>query len=618
MPHGGAVSFADGVKQWRTGETRPTFRSLGDCFLKHPRNLEIVLNFAVAGLIESLCQALKTCIPPHQLPAAQKLLRQQASSLLLIETQLADDKDRSLRFGLDDYIRYLDDLVRDHRAEVVEMLNRPEPTVLDLGLVDLISHRDYYRDFSRAVPPPSFNDFYLRLSELWLGTALHQSPDDALCEGEKLQRLKAEFPAWCEPLAGPIGAIEARFILLREGTPTAATLRAGLLRYQDAVADVRYRAGTYTSQVLREGLGVAAMIQRRDLADGALVMPWITKTLAWWDLVGLGDDFHHEQDAQRVERAERTFTDSWHPDLRKRWRATLPVLGLEHQTVGGLMSFIEPEAVERLGDSVDKRQKRPVPSDATGRDQSPLMEAIDHGDIGGAREFLLKGADLNFINSTGDTCVTKAFSKGYYPLIMDILQRGYEPIRTLTLLRVTNQNQLSGLERAIVHGRLDILREMARYKNFRREPVDLQTTRIRGMTPLYYAVHRLAHPDMMLVPDGNRDGVGVLEIIEYLIHEVPEEIDAPNVEDNSALTYAAQLRLHNVAQRLLVGGAKVDHRCRGGYTALCFAIKNDDFEMAKLLHEYRADDRLCVDGLGRPIHAMEMSDRIRQLYPRRM
>ena len=67
------------------------------------------------------------------------------------------------------------------------------------------------------------------------------------------------------------------------------------------------------------------------------------------------------------------------------------------------------------------------------------MEAIDREQLHLAGEFVRKGADLNFINSTGDTCVTKAFARKEYDLVLVILRRDHEPIRRKTLLRVTNK-----------------------------------------------------------------------------------------------------------------------------------------------------------------------------------
>ena len=112
--------------------------------------------------------------------------------------------------------------------------------------------------------------------------------------------------------------------------------------------------------------------------------------------------------------------------------------------------------------------------------------------------------------------------------------------------------------------------------------------------------------------------VGVLDCIKCFIQELRVELDTPNANDNTALTYAVERRLHDVAALLLAGGASVNHRFQGGGTALVRAILNDDYQMAKLLLEYCADYRLFVDALGRPIYMMEMSEKLRQLIPHRL
>lgn len=110
---------------------------------------------------------------------------------------------------------------------------------------------------------------------------------------------------------------------------------------------------------------------------------------------------------------------------------------------------------------------------------------------------------------------------------------------------------------------------------------------------------------------------GVLECIDYLVNDLRVDLDAPNVNDYTALTYAAERRLHDVAAMLLAVGANVNHRFHGDGTALVCVIMKDVYEMSKLLLEYCADYRLFVDALGRAIYAMELSEKMRQLIPQR-
>jgi len=296
---------------------------------------------------------------------------------------------------------------------------------------------------------------------------------------------------------------------------------------------------------------------------------------------------------------------------------------------------------------VDRRQKKPISTTIVGRDQTALMESIDRGHLDRARELVRDGADLNFINSTGDTCVTKAFARKYYDLVLEILRRDHDPIRRETFIRVTNKKKISGLEQTISEGQVEILRELARPKSGRGRDIDFNAERIWDQTPLYYAVSCLSYfrmnPEeaarqaMQMMPSSvakscrpetieevrkhlakefNSDGV--LKCIACFINEIKVDLDAPNKNDHTALTYAAERRMHDVAAMLLAARASVNHRFLGGGTALVHAILNDDYEMAKLLLEYCADYRLFVDALGRPIYMMQMSEKIRRLIPDRL
>jgi len=81
------------------------------------------------------------------------------------------------------------------------------------------------------------------------------------------------------------------------------------------------------------------------------------------------------------------------------------------------------------------------------------------------------------------------------------------------------------------------------------------------------------------------------------------------------LTYAAERGLHDVAAILLAGKASVNHRFRGGGTALYRAVQNDDLYLAKMLIEHGADPKLLVESEGRPIRAMHMSEGMRTIIP---
>src|SRR5690606_38856154 len=93
--------------------------------------------------------------------------------------------------------------------------------------------------------------------------------------------------------------------------------------------------------------------------------------------------------------------------------------------------------------------------------------------------------------STGDTCLTKAFAKEAFELVLQILQRRSKPIRREAILRVTNKKRLSGLEETLAFGRVEILRELGMWREGRGHVIDFDSERIEGQTPLYYLVNLL-------------------------------------------------------------------------------------------------------------------------------
>jgi ankyrin repeat protein len=366
--------------------------------------------------------------------------------------------------------------------------------------------------------------------------------------------------------------------------------------------------------------------------------------LDWWDLLGMGDEFSHETLERRIELAEIRFTDGLHHNLRTRLKRALPKLGLQHENVGGFFGITDPHYSDRLrATPLDPRQKRPMMETVVGRMQTPLMEAIDRRQLEIARNLVNKGDDLNFINSTGDTCVTKAFACKYYSLILEILQRDENPIQRDTLLLVTEMMKISALEQTLSTGQIAILREMTRWKDGRGDIIDLNKERVWGQTPLYYTLNCLAHQRMKpeqavsvvmqqfegpavtrkLSPEliklahqrmqKEYDQVGVIECIAFMIRDLQVDLEGLNVNNNTALTFAAEKSMRDIAGMLLAAGASVNHQFVGGGTALVRAIQNDDCELGRLLLEYGANPNLYVDALGRPIHAMTMSEKMRQL-----
>lgn len=628
---------------WKSGEARPSCESLGRHFTNVPDKLGLVLNFAFAGLLEAMAHTLWASIPTVDWPDCRQLLLGQAGCIPILDEAVAEALASTPDMSLVDYERLLASSLGDY-GEFLMRLPRNGVNSLDLRNARFRVYEEYRQRFLETqVPPRGFGEFCSRLESLWQGTKLTAPRMPPSIVEAELAKLRAVHPDFSTVLAGPLLAIEARLVVCSE-SPTQGSLQRAFTLYQRAFIESRYRAGSYTVIIAREALGLAALLHRRETGEGT-IKPWIKNALDWWDLLGLGMEFDHERLEQRIERAESRFTDVLHRDVRTRLRSALPQLGLLHWNIGGPFGFSEPGVLEQLQTSpIDRRQKKPMSKTIVGRAQTPLMEAIDRGQLELARELVRQGADLNFINSTGDSCVTKAFAREDYELVLEILRRDNDPIRRETLLRVTNKKRISGLSQAIAYGQVDILRELVRRKPGRGRDIDLSAERIGDQTPLFYAITQLIFLRMppgqavrhalgqLPIPSaeslrpadfeslrksivGEFSPDGVLRCIDVLVNELHVEVDAPNVHDNTALTIAAEGRLHDVAALLLAAKANVNHRFRGGGTALVRAIENDDYEMAKLLIEYLADARLFVEALGRPIYLMPMSEKMRGLIP---
>jgi ankyrin repeat protein len=630
------------IAAWESGEDCPSCDALGRHFSQFHDKLGLLLNFAFAGLLEALANALPGYILPADWSDCRQLLLRQAGCVHCLDEAVAQALAHTPSLSLPDYERLLADCLTGY----VGFLSQPPRDgvhALDPRVAKFRVYEEYQHRIAQQVVPSRLREFCFRLQELWRATALKAPQLSPPAVEAELAKLRAEHPDCCGVLAGPLLAIEARLALCHEA-PDRDSLQSAFSLYQEAFDKSRYQAGMYTARIMREALGLAAMLHRRESGGGS-IKPWIKKVLAWWDLLELGKEFNHEQLEQRIELAESRLTDELNANTRSRLKSALPQLGLTHWNIGGLFGFTELDLVKRLhATQVDRRQRKPMSTTVVGREQTALMEAIDRGQLAFARELVSKGANLNFINSTGDTCVTKALARKDYDLVLEILCRDDEPIRRETLLRVTTKMRISGLEQTISHGQVEILREMSRWKNGRGDTIDMDVERIWGQTPLYYAVNCLFHfragpreaaervlrematpiaknlrletleaAHSHLAKDYNPDGV--LKCIGFLINELHVDVNAPNVNDYTALTCVAECRMHDVAAMLLAAGANVNHRFLGGGTALVHAIRNDDYEMAKLLLEHYADYRLFVDSLGRPIYKLDMSEKMRRLIP---
>ncbi|MBA4148342.1 MAG: ankyrin repeat domain-containing protein [Verrucomicrobia bacterium] len=613
---------------WESGAERPTCDALGRHFAKTPDKLGLLLNHAFGGLVEELVRHLRDIGSADESNECGRLLIRQASCLHSVEEIVNNELARHPNTSLPDFMSLLGDALFTFE-KLLGSLPRGA-AALDVRVARFAVYNEYDRRFLESqAPPPQFHAFESRLGRIWKETSL-RTPTLATSQIEiELEQLRREYPDWCNIFAGPLLTIEARQALYHP-LPTRDSLQKALHLYEEAFSESRYRAGIFTAQTVREALGLASLLHRHEAGEGP-IKPWIKKLLGWWDLLGLGMEYNHEQLEQRIELAESRFNDALNPDLRKRLKATMPQLGLTHWNLGGVFSFSEhTENLQAV--PIDRRQKKIMSETIVGRDQTPLMEALDRRQLDRARELLRNGADLNFVNSTGDTCLTKAIAVKDYEIVLEILRREHNPIRRETILRETKKRRISGLEQTISTGQLEILRELARWRPWRPD-IDMNVARIHGNTALYYAINCLIfsrHPEGHLrsVPSGSEttkqimaelvkkeNKEGVLSCINYLVTELTVDVDIPHVGDNTALTLAAEGRLQDVVGLLLAAKANVNHRFQGGGTALLRAVMNDDYQMAKLLMEYGADYRLFVEALGRPIYTMRMSEQMRRIIP---
>ncbi len=629
-PTENAMADPKSINAWRNGSERPSFYSLGRYFDGREELLEIVLNCGFASLIESIFAATESRFQREELPEMRDLLTRQARCLRRLDERLAAESESVNHLGFEDYERYFAERFHEYHEELNGALGQGDEALEDVRYAEFSVYPEYGERFLMSfAPPPEFSDFLKGFEFLLAASSLDPRP--TVRELEQLSKLRRDHPKVSASLKGPLLAVEARLLLIGEPNATKKVLHRVLELYRDAVESSRYCAGSFTREVLAEALGFGAMLHRRGVGEGS-IKPWLKHLLRWWDLVGLGHAFDHEQEDQRYERAETQFSNAMSSELRNRLREAMPSLGFEHWDLCGFVRFADFDPLEKKADEIDKRQKKPMTDTVVGRKQTPLMEAIDRDQLDRARELILKGADLNFINSTGDTCLTKAFARNAYDLVLEALRRDENPIRRTTILRNTEKRQVNALEQAISHGQAEILREITQWKQGRGEKIDMNVERLWGLTPLYYAVNCLGKFRRSLKHvDGGMSSLafeaiqrfvwedlnpeGLLECINCFATELDADLDAPNTNDHSALTLSAEFGMQDVAAIFLRAGANVNHRVRGGDTALSCAIMNNDTAMAKLLIEYCADSSLFVDRIGQPIHMMRMSEAMRRLIP---
>jgi len=326
------------IAAWRAGEDRPSFDALGRHFARFPDKLGLVLNFAFANLVEAVANTLRNWITPEDWQECRRLLDGQASCMKILDHVVADALAHSPNLSLVDFEALIAVCIGDYIKHISD-LPRTGLDALDLRITAFRVYEEYHELLASQPMPANLGNFCDDLGNLWKGTSLKSLRFKPSEVTDKLRMMREEQPDWCEALAGPLLAIEARLELCHE-TPTHDSLQNAFSLYQQAFEKSRYQAGMYTTRVAREALGVAAMLRRREIGGGA-IRPWIKNVLSWWDLLGLGPEFNHENTDQRIELAESRFTDELDDALRNRLKSALPQLGLTHWNIGGLFGFSE-------------------------------------------------------------------------------------------------------------------------------------------------------------------------------------------------------------------------------------------------------------------------------------
>lgn len=643
-------------------QTRPSFAALGWVFKDDEDLIGIILNFAFSRLLEELVATLAKSSPKKEANSFYLNLKVQAKSLDPIYAQSSD------KLNWEEYAELVTSKWKEHQSLIHQFAEFDRMGISHPEFEHLECYKEYDLNYLQMKPMSGWESFIeearflLQLSTLKDANLLTHHNQIA----QRLKKLKQDQPKWSKALAGTLHRIDARLKLVNTDLKPEKRIEAAMRSYRNSVETSIYAAGDGTSTIISEAMGFAALVYRRELKCGSqkasYLKPFLRKCFNYRVLLGEHQhEFDNEQqEAQHYESMEQFFIEYLSPQLMQQLEDDIRNLEFTRTDFSSAVHFSDFEAIDKLRkEPLSKRQKKPFSKTITSREQTPLMEAIDREQLEYAHELVETELDLNFINSTGDTAVTKAFAQKDYPLVLKILQREHDPITVETLLHLTDKHQNSSLRLTLSEGRVEILRELDQPCHSGRQPINMDKLIAGSQTPLYYAVQCLG--TMRLDPDApdflrkmhtglpqteamerlrpslqsmtprkmeimkavfeyykaEANVTGIQECINFLIDECEVKLDTPNALGHSALTVAVELKLQNIASKLLATKAKanVNHRFDEGGRAICWAIQNHDLEMVKLLLKYDAATSYYVEALGCRIDQMPMSDEIRQLIP---
>lgn len=611
------------ITDWEAGKPYPQFLSL-QLYYSGIGNIEpLVIDFAFARLIErlfeKLCSGFGSDCTRQEL---HSFALKQARILWGTGTTQGLDLQESPPLSNIDHSQLVGECIQHFEGAIAA--NLKDPNMLQGRPNPFHWYGHYNIRYIAAQAPEKFEQYVQKFMPLEAGTRLEglKLIEQRTAFIHQLDELHEQFPEYSHIFSGPLSAIEARLALTDVELTIEDRLQNASKLYKRAVEESVYSAGVYTKRIVKEALGLWAFIDRWKVIKGSYG-PFNTRMLAWWDLLDLGSDFDQDDEELRIEKAENAFIDMVSEVFREQLRAGLPQVVIPTRLMGGLITIQDPNHPDLMNKQVSKTQRRRSNDSTIGRSGSAMMTAIEKGQLERARDLLKKGTDLNACNTANDTAITKAFAQKDFDLIMLMLKREENPVSLATLQRVTQKKQNSPLDRAIALGRPDILMALASYGPGNRSPLDMDTKSCRGYTPLYYAIGCLREVIAGIFPlldsfDPKGSAEDIASGIRCLIHDIGVELDTTNVNDHTALTLCAEIGQTDLAIELLNKGAFVNHRCLGGGTALCFAIQNNDRRLVSALREYKADYTLFVEGLGRPIYTMPMSEELRQFIPHRL
>lgn len=201
-----------------------------------------------------------------------------------------------------------------------------------------------------------------------------------------------------------------------------------------------------------------------------------------------------------------------------------------------------------------------------------LWDAAMDGDIGGVKEFLMNGADVEVRRGAfGDTPLTIAGLHGHLDIVDEFLRKGAS-------VDATNSQGITALWGASLNGHLGIVKALLKVG------ADVDKPRNTGVTPLLIASHG-----------------GHSSIVDALLEARADPNRGEILYGVTPLHWASvtfSKHSETIVKRLLDSGAGIDSRTKLGVTPLMFAASYENMGTIKILVKRGADVTL-TDNNGR-------------------